>query len=173
MTTTARSWGDTDADRSASFACDEHMRDADGAYFRAIDVDAAPATTFRWLCQLRVAPYSYDWIDNFGRRSPRGLIDGLDDLEIGQPVMTIFRLVAFERDRDITIATRRNRLFGDVAVTYMVKPVGADRSRIVVKVLVRYPRGLRGLVLRYGLPWGDLVMMRKQLRTLKALAEAA
>ena len=171
--TQVENWGATEADRAASFACDDHMPDADAAYFRAIEVDAPPQRTFRWLCQLRIAPYSYDWVDNFGRRSPRQLTDGVDDLAVGQSVMRIFRLVAFQRDRHITITTRRDRLFGDVAVTYMVRPVGPDRSRIVVKVLVRYPRGVRGVVLRRGLPLGDLVMMRKQLHTLKSLAEGA
>ncbi len=172
--TSAKSWGATTAERRLDFPCDRHLPDADDAYFRAVSV-AAPATVmFRWLCQLKLAPYSYDWVDNFGRPSPRELVPGVEHLEIGQRVMTIFRLVDFEADRHLTVLLRRSRLFGDIAGTYLVLPDGDDRCRLVVKLLVKY-RGpaLVGFVTRVLLPPGDLVMMRRQLLNLKELAEAS
>ena len=42
-----------------------------------------------------------------------------------------------------------------------------------MKLLVVYPRGIAGRVLAAVLPAGDLVMMRRQLLNLKALAEAS
>jgi hypothetical protein len=169
----AHDWGTTAADRALTFPCDGLLAEPYDTLYRAIDVDAPPATVFRWLCQLRVAPYSYDWIDNLGRQSPRTLTPGLDDLAVGQPVMSLFDLVSFEPGRHVTARTRRTPdLLGQVAATYLVVPRGVGGSRIVVKVLWRYPPmpvigWLAGLLL----PWGDLIMMRKQLLTLKELAE--
>src|SRR5215207_3591766 len=129
---------------------------------RAVDVAAPAAVTFRWLCQLRVAPYSYDLLDNRGRRSPRTLTPGLDELAVGQRVCRIFRLESFTPGSLLTL-----RLTGTVALTYAAVPAGADASRLVARVR------MSGLdpVRRRALAWGDLVMMRKQLRTLGALAE--
>ena len=166
----ARTWGSTVAERGRDYPCDRWMDDPDDICFRAIDVAAPPGLAFRWLCQLRAAPYSYDWIDNRGRTSPRALTPGLDELEAGQRVMTIFRLVEFEPGRHITLVLARgSRLFGELAMTYEVRAV-EDGSRLIAKLLIRRPRG-PGRLFAPLLPAGDLVMMKKQLRTLKALAE--
>src|SRR5262249_38701467 len=116
----ARNWGCTEDERRLEFACDRHLTAHDDALFRALTRDAPAPVVFRWLCQMRAAPYSYDWIDNFGRRSPRQLTPGLDQLEVGQSVMTLFDLVDFEIPRHLTIRSRPSRLFGQFAATYLV-----------------------------------------------------
>jgi hypothetical protein len=159
-------YGSTEEERTAAYPCDPLLPDHDAALFRAVDVNAPPETVFAWLCQLRVAPYSYDWIDNWGRRSPRGRDPALERLEVGQRFMTIFRLESFERPRHITLW--HDGVFGKVAGTYSAPP-----GRLVVKLLWSYPGGpVRRSVAGRLLPAGDVVMMRKQLRTLARLAEA-
>ena len=165
-----RGWGTTPEERFAELPCDRLLPAADDVVDRAIDVAAPPSAVFRRLCQLRVAPYSYDLIDNLGRRSPRELVPGLEHLELGQRFARIFRLVDVEPGRSLTIRTDGGP-FGDVVVTYFViaRPGG---SRLAVRLRVAYPPGPLGRVWRLVLPAGDLVMMRKQLRTLAELAEA-
>jgi hypothetical protein len=102
----------------------------------------------------RVAPYSYDLLDNLGRRSPRCLTPGVERLEVGQRFMSIFSLDSFAPDDHLTLSAP------GVAVTYAVR-ARADRSRLVARVVFNAPGGRLG----------DLVMMRKQLLTLKELAE--
>jgi hypothetical protein len=140
------------------------------ALFRALDVDAHVSVVFRWLCQLRVAPYSYDWIDNRGRRSPQTLTPNLERLEVGQQFM-VFRLAHFENGRSITLSAD-HAIFGRIAVTYRVTPRDDGAGRLVVKLLVAYRSGPIGWLMAGILPAGDLVMMRRQLLNLKALAEA-
>lgn len=165
-------WGSTPAERAQSFPCDAVLPAANMVGFRAVTVNAPVAAVFRWLCQLRVAPYSYDWIDNWGRPSPRTLTPGLENLAVGQTVMTMFRLVSFAPNAHLTIqAVLLQWLFGELAVSYCVQAESAERTRLLVKVCVRYPRGFGGWLMSLLLPGGDWVMMRRQLLNLKALAE--
>jgi hypothetical protein len=138
---------------------------------RAVSVAAPTALTWRWLCQIAVAPYSYDWIDNRGHRSPPTLTPGADRLEIGQTMAVVFRLTAYDDGHHWTALTspRGQRLFGPVAVTYAAEPDG-DGSRIVCRLAVS-GRGPLARARARLLAWGDLVMMRRQLLNLKALAE--
>jgi hypothetical protein len=163
------SWGETEAERSARYPCDDLVPEPQQSAFRAIDIDAPAPLVWRWLCQLRAAPYSYDWIDHWGRRSPRELIPGLDELAVGQRALVFFEIAGFERDRSITLYAEKS-IFGRLALSYRVTPAGAERSRITTKLVVIYPRGV-GWLMRHVPPMGDLVMTRKQLRTFRALAE--
>ncbi|MFI6430336.1 hypothetical protein [Rhodococcus oryzae] len=152
-------WGATEVERVQPLPCDELAFGGVQAD-RAISIDASPQVVYAWLCQLRVAPYSYDLLDRFGRRSPRRRDPELAELEVGQRFMSQFDLVSFVPDRHITLVT------GKICVTYAVRPEGGG-----TRLVVRMHCGAPWVVARV-LALGDLIMMRKQLLTLKKLAEA-
>ncbi|WP_280834822.1 hypothetical protein [Mycolicibacterium frederiksbergense] len=152
-------WGATPQERTAALPCDALAPGAKTRADRAISIDASPSTVFGWLCQLRVAPYSYDLLDNFGRRSPRTRDPELTRLQVGQRFMQIFALHSFDEDEQITLQSPR------AAVTYAVR-ARADHTRLHVRVWFEVPR-----IIGSALALGDLVMMRKQLLTLRELAE--
>ncbi len=140
---------------------------------RAVRTTASPEALFLWLCQLRRAPYSYDWVDNFGRRSPQRADPAMTRLAVGQRFMTIFTLLDFETDRSLTLGMRPgtpSRLFGALVVEYRIERLADDERQL--GAVLRMPTAGRGAAPRNtALAWGDLVMMRKQLRELSRLAE--
>lgn len=175
MTFDLRDWGTVEGERDLTFPCDDMVGGEPELLFRAVGIQAPPNRVWPWLCQLKLAPYSYDWLDNFGRRSPRELIPGADELEVGQPLMKAFELASWERDVHLTGRTRSGRgtaLFGDVAVSYLLVP-NEGGCRLVFKGVVDSPRDpIRSGMARWILPAADLAMMRKQLHTFRDLAEA-
>lgn len=166
-----RNWGGTAAEVDRRYPCEDYLDGPVERLTRAVTVRAPAALTYRWLCQTSVAPYSYDWLDNWGRRSPRELTPGADELRIGQRVM-VFELREIEPGRGFSGRSyaAAERLFGPNAGTYEVAPLDAGSCRLVCRLVfgTRWPLGRLWATL---LAYGDLVMMRKQLLTLKALAE--
>jgi hypothetical protein len=161
-------WGTTPTERELPFPCDQVMPIPDQSFYRGISIDAAPDVVYRWLCQMKVAPYSYDWIDNLGRTSPRELTPGAENLEPGQTLMFIFKLIDFDENQ-MTLRTS-SPLFGELLISYVV---AENPTRLLVKLNVKYPPAPLKWLMRFILRWGDWFMMRKQLLTFKALAEAA
>jgi hypothetical protein len=156
----AARWGATDAEVAAPQPCDALAGEGATHADRAISIEAPVGVVYRWLCQLRAAPYSYDLLDNFGHRSPRTLTPGLEQLAPGQRVMRLFTVASFVPDEHLTIRSGRR-----TAVTYAVRPE-PNGTRLVVRAAFTMSRSVTQLLLI-----GDLVMMRKQLLTLKAFAE--
>jgi hypothetical protein len=183
----AYTWGSTPEERLMSFPCDSYMNNSDEAYFRAIDVNAPIEILFRWLCQLKVGSYSYDWLDHLeriffkvsesirDRPSPEQLLPGVERLALGQRVMGIFKLVEFEQNRHLTVVLDDKRaisIFGDIAASYVLVPMTPNSCRLILKGHIRYPRNPFWSWIRPFMPWGDLLMMRKQFLRLKHLAES-
>ncbi len=165
-------WGTTEEERSMSFPCDSYVPSPTGCCYRGIEVLAPQEIVYRWLCQLRVAPYAYDWLDNYGRRSPRQLTPGVDRLCAGQRMQVMFSVVEFVENEQITMLTDRFEwFFTRVAMTYLVVPCSESSCRIVTK-LTGHDTGTYLVRLRAAyFPIVELPLMHKQLGLFKYLAE--
>jgi hypothetical protein len=129
-----------------------------------VDVAAPAAAVWPWVAQVRLAPYSYDWIDNRGRRSPRELA-GLAEPRVGERFTSVGgralgRIVSVETGKQLT-----GTIMG-AFMSYVLVPEEHDSTRLLLKVVMRTTR-----VKALGLSVGDLVMARRQLLNLKRLAE--
>ena len=160
-------WGATPDEHARPYPADRMVDGPVLRMTRAVPVEAPPELVWRWLCQMELGPYSYDWIDNRGRRSPRALTPGVDHVEVGQRVQ-VFRVTDVDPGHQWSGVTIP-RVFGRTAVTYAVEADGAS-SRLVCRIITSQ-RGAVAWAMSRLLAWGDLVMMRKQLLTFKELAE--
>ncbi|QIM22117.1 polyketide cyclase [Phycicoccus sp. HDW14] len=156
-------WGVTDAEVALRFGCDALLEAPVLSAWRGVTVAAPPERVWPWVGQIRVAPYSYDWVDNLGRRSPRTLL-GLDPPQVGEPFTRtagrpVGEVLAVDPGRELT-----GRILGAL-MSYRLEPHG-DSTRLLLKVVMG-----RGRVLAPLVSVGDLVMARRQLLTFKELAE--
>jgi hypothetical protein len=159
-------WGVTDDETVQPFPCDEWVRRPTAVAWRGVTVNAPADEVWPWVTQVRLAPYSYDWLDNLGRRSPRILVDAPPPV-VGEPFTRaggrkIGRILSVDPPLQLT-----GRIGGTV-ISYVVQPSGGHTTRLLMKLTSDLPRPLAAAV-----TLGDLVMARRQLLNWKRLAESA
>lgn len=156
-------WGVTPEEVRLPYACDALVPTPTLRAWRGVTVRAEPARVWPWVGQIRVAPYSYDWIDNLGRRSPASLL-GLPEPRVGEPFTAcggrpLGRIVAVDPGRELT---------GEILGAVMSYRLRADPAgtRLLLKIVMDAARPVAAAVCL-----GDLVMARRQLLTLRSRAE--
>jgi hypothetical protein len=55
-------WGATLAETRRRFPCDEAVPEPVLQAWRGVTVRAEPRHVWPWVAQIRLAPYSYDWL---------------------------------------------------------------------------------------------------------------
>lgn len=156
-------WGVSEPETALRYPCDGFLPAPTLQVWRGVTVHAPPAALWPWLTQVRLGPYSYDWIDNLGRRSPRELLD------LPEPVVGDRYTTAGGRERGRIVSLEHHRqLTGTILgafMSYLLVPEQGT-TRFLLKVVMN-----PGRLLAPALSVGDLVMARRQLLNLKALAE--
>ncbi|MFE9657893.1 polyketide cyclase [Micromonospora sp. NPDC006431] len=157
-------WGVTNSEMLRSYPCDDFVSSPALQAWRGVRVEAPAAAVWPWVAQVRLAPYSYDWLDNLGHRSPRQLM-GLPEPQVGEAFTTaagrkLGRIVSVDPGKQLT-----GTIMGSF-MSYVLVPEEQDRTRLLLKVVMQTARWAA-----LGLSVGDLVMARRQLLNLKQLAE--
>lgn len=148
------------------YACDTFVANPRLEAWRAATVAAPLAATWAWVGQIRAAPYSYDRIDNAGKRSPRQLLEWPEPV-VGEP----FTRVGGRPCGRIVDVRPLSSLTGTIMggyLTYALTAESPTTARLVLKVVADPPPLVAGLHCL-----GDPVMARRQLLNLQAHAEGS
>jgi len=157
-------WGVTDGETLRSYPCDSFVTSPVLQAWRGVYVTAPPEAVWPWVAQVRAAPYSYDWIDNRGRRSPGKLL-GLPEPHVGDRFTTaggreMGKIVSVDPEKQLT-----GTIMG-AFMSYVLVSCDHGTTRLLLKVVCSASRWAAP-----GLAVGDLIMARRQLLNLKQLAE--
>lgn len=167
-------WNATPDEISRQMPGDDVIPDPSLNTTRAITIRARPEEIWPWLVQMgsgRAGWYSYDRLDNGGRRSADHLVP-----ELQTPLRVGDHLPVWPRGQFHVLAVEENRylVLGPQAVwTFALYPQADGGTRMVQRLRTRYYwRHPMGIFWAAILDPGDFIMMRKMLLNLKQRAES-
>lgn len=143
---------------------------------RSIEIKATASDIFVWLKQLRIAPYSYDLIDNGNRKSPDYIIGNLPPLKINTHFLLAFHILEFEENSFIVcrfcepINTPVNLYMKGLFFEYRIIAHGT-KAKLWCKIKGYFNTDLssRGFFFIFCLV--NKIMMKRQLKNIKRLSE--
>jgi hypothetical protein len=167
-------WGATSEEIQGSVVGDYLCPDASLIATRSITISAPPQDVFPWIRQMgfgRAGWYSYDWIDNLGRKSATRVHDEWQSLESGDTVPSgpiSFTAAIVDAPRHFVLEIKslgKNspRMHFTLAYELRDHPQG---TRLVTRMRSRIKLPLGSLFEKFILGPGDGIMLRRQLLTI-------
>ena len=167
-------WGATTEEIHSSVVGDNLCRDATLIATRSITISAPPKDVFPWIRQMgfgRAGWYSYDWIDNLGRRSATKVHEEWQSVESGDKIPSgpiSFTAAIVEEPRHFvleikSLGKKSPKLHFTLAYELRDDPQG---TRLVTRMRSHIALPFGSLFERFILGPGDGIMLRRQLLTI-------
>jgi len=143
---------------------------------RSIEIRVNAPDIFVWLKQLRVSPYSYDFIDNRCRKSPDYIIENLPPLKVNAHYLLSFHIIEFKENSFIAcrfcepINLPLNFYMKDLFIEYRIEEQGT-KAKLWCKIKGYYNRDISSKGFFYIFSILNKIMMTRQLKNIKRLSE--
>lgn len=143
---------------------------------RCIEIQANASDIFVWLKQLRIAPYSYDFIDNRGRKSPDFIVENLPPLKVNTHYLLAFHIFEFEENSFIVcrfcepINQPVNLYMKGLFFEYRIAEQGSKTQLwCKIKGCFNTDASSKGFFFIFSV--ANKIMMARQLKNIKKLSE--
>jgi hypothetical protein len=168
-------WGATTEEVNGPVIGDDLCRDASLVATRSITISAPPQEVFPWIRQMgfgRAGWYSYDWLDNLGRKSATTIHDEWQTVKAGDKVPSgpiSFTAAIVDSPRHFVLEIKSPgkklpKLHFTLAYELRDDPQG---TRLVTRMSSRTNFPLGYLFEKLVLGPGDGFMLRRQLLTIR------
>jgi len=143
---------------------------------RCIEIHAHASDIFVWLKQLRIAPYSYDFIDNTGRKSPDFIIENLPPLKVNTHYLLAFHIFEFVENSFIAcrfcepINPPLNLYMTGLFIEYRIAEQGS-RTKLWCKIKGYYNTDIFSKGFFFVFSVVNKIMITRQLKNIKKLSE--
>jgi hypothetical protein len=169
-------WGAAQEEISRSMHGDEIVYKPSFDATRAVTINAPPECIYPWIVQIgmnRAGWYSYDVLDNLGRKSAKSILPEFQKIQIGDliPMSPDGKhgpwVKEFRANEWILWWDKK----GDTSWVWGIYPDGERCSRLVTRVRMKYRWISISAVFNLLIEFCDLPMMRKSMLGIKERAE--
>lgn len=173
-------WGSTAEERASTVIGDDLCPNARIVATRCITIAAPPEAVFPWLRQMgfgRAGWYSYDWIDNLGRKSATSIEPHLQTLAAGGVLPggpADFEAVIVDPPRALVMRlTKKGRATKSTnfVLSYELREC-PEGTRLVTRMRARIDAPGGPIIEKLLLAPGDGIMLRKQLLNVAQRAQS-
>jgi hypothetical protein len=159
-------WGATDEEAARAMPGDDVVKQPTFSATRAVTIEAKPEQIWPWLVQMgfhRAGWYSYDWVDNLGRRSSERIIPEFQHVHVGD-------LIPMSPGGKVGVCVRdfeSNRWLlwwdqkGKVTWLWGLDPLDDTGTRLISRVRMKYDWASPVILFELLFDVGDIIMMRK------------
>jgi hypothetical protein len=169
-------WGATDAEVKRSMPGDEIVGKPSFNATRAVTIHAPAQNIYPWIVQMgvtRAGWYSYDLLDNLGRRSAESILPEHQNIQVGD-------LISMSPDGKQGMWVkyfRKNKWMlwwdkkGDTTWIWEIHPQEENQFRLITRVRVKYRLFSPAILFNLLTEFFDILMMRKSMLGIKRRAE--